>query len=56
MAWGEGDWPVSMVAPRSLSSWYSSARRAARGETHTGGISATTGGGASAGICATPST
>ena len=56
MAWGEGDAPVSMVAPRSLSNWYSSMRREARGETHTGGMSCTTGTGGSAGTWAAPST
>ena len=55
-ACGEGDCPVSIFAPRSLSNWYSSARRAARVDTHTGGISATSGVGGSAGTCALPST
>ena len=39
-ACGDGDCPVSILAPRSLSSWNSSERRAARVETQTGGSSA----------------
>ena len=53
---GEGDCPVSILAPRSFSSWYSSLRRAARVDTHTGGISATCGTGGSAATWALPST
>ena len=50
MAVEEGEAPVSMRAPRSFSNCSSSARREARGETQTGGMSWTRGAAAS-GVC-----
>ena len=55
-ACADGEEPVSILAPKFLSSCNKSARRAAREDTHTGGNSWTSGTGGSAGIWALPST
>ena len=54
-ALGEGEAPVSMVAPKSLSSCKSSKRLDALGETQTGGNSVTCGTGGSGLTLALPS-
>ena len=53
-AWGDADTPVSIFAPNFFSNSCNSDRRAARGDTQTGGISSTCGTAASALVCITP--
>ena len=52
---GDGDAPVSIFAPKSFSNCNSGMRRAARGETQTGGMFSTVGTGGSSGTWALPS-